>query len=118
MCANRHGKQSNADITGNSSSSEQDKTLERIPSLVLMKGEHLKRQRFFVSRSGKHSVVNPQFDIMYYSYVEYVLSGESASVFTSTTEGEGGYVFTPFCLSVCLCAGYLKKLWTDLDEIL
>ena len=39
---------------------------------------------------------------------------------TSTTEGEGGYVFSPFslfvCLSVCLCAGYLKKLWTDLDE--
>ena len=34
--------------------------------------------------------------------------------FTSTTEGEGGYVFTPFCL----CAGYLKKLWTDPDEIL
>ena len=37
---------------------------------------------------------------------------------TSTTEGEGGYVFTSFCLFVCLCAGYLKKLWTDLDEIL
>ena len=37
---------------------------------------------------------------------------------TSTTEGEGGYVFTPYCLFVCLCAGYLKKLWTDPDEIL
>ena len=24
----------------------------------------------------------------------------------------------PFCLFVCLCAGYLKKLWTDSDEIL
>ena len=35
---------------------------------------------------------------------------------TAATEGEGGYVFTPFCLSVCLCAGYLKKLWMDLDE--
>ena len=22
------------------------------------------------------------------------------------------------CLSVCLCAGYLKKLWKDTDEIL
>ena len=30
---------------------------------------------------------------------------------------EGGYVFTPVCLFVCLCAGYLKKLWTDSDEI-
>ena len=38
---------------------------------------------------------------------------------TSATEGEGGY-FLPLsvCLSVCLCAGYLKKLWTDPDEIL
>ena len=36
---------------------------------------------------------------------------------TSATKGEGGYVFTPL-LSVCLCAGYLKKLWTDPDEIL
>ena len=37
----------------------------------------------------------------------------------STTKGEGGYVFTPLCLFVCLsvCCGYLKKLWTDLDEI-
>ena len=45
-------------------------------------------------------------------------------IFTSTTEGEGGYVFTPFCLclsvclSVCLCAEYLKKLWTYPDETL
>ena len=38
------------------------------------------------------------------------------AVITSTTEGEGGYVFTPLCLFVCLCAGYLKKLWTDSDE--
>ena len=41
-------------------------------------------------------------------------------IFTSAAEGEGGYVFTPVCLSVCLsvclCAGYLKKLWTDLVE--
>ena len=29
----------------------------------------------------------------------------------------GGHVFTHVCLFVCLCAGYLKKLWTDLDEI-
>ena len=28
---------------------------------------------------------------------------------TSATEGEGSSVFTPFCLFVCLCAGYLKK---------
>ena len=26
---------------------------------------------------------------------------------------DGGYVFTP----VCLCAGHLKKLWKDSDEI-
>uniref|UniRef100_A0A8C4NNH9 Uncharacterized protein n=1 Tax=Eptatretus burgeri TaxID=7764 RepID=A0A8C4NNH9_EPTBU len=42
--------------------------------------------------------------------------------FTSVSKVEGGYVFTPFCLSVCLfvslCARYLKKLWTDQDEIL
>ena len=42
-------------------------------------------------------------------------------VITSTTEGEGGYIFTPFCLSVCLfvclCTGYLKKFWTDPDEV-
>ena len=31
---------------------------------------------------------------------------------------EGGYVFTPVCLFVCLCAGYRKKLWMDSDEIL
>ena len=37
---------------------------------------------------------------------------------TSATEGEGGYAFTAFCLFVCLCAGHLKKLWTDPDEIL
>ena len=38
--------------------------------------------------------------------------------FTFTTDGEGGYVFTPLCLSVCLslCVGYLKKLGTDSDE--
>ena len=45
------------------------------------------------------------------------------TIINSTTEGEGGYVFTLFlslfvCLSICLCAGYLKKLWTDQDEIL
>ena len=29
-------------------------------------------------------------------------------------------MFSPVsvCLSFCLCAGYLKKLWTDSDEIL
>ena len=27
-------------------------------------------------------------------------------------------VFTPFCLSVCLCTAYLKKFWMDPDEIL
>ena len=37
---------------------------------------------------------------------------------TSATEGEGGYVFTPLCLFVWLCEGYLKKLWRDPDEIL
>ena len=37
---------------------------------------------------------------------------------TSATKGEGGYVFTLFCLPVCLYTGYLKKLWTDLEEIL
>ena len=26
------------------------------------------------------------------------------------------FVFTPICLFVCLCAGYLKRLWTDSDE--
>ena len=42
---------------------------------------------------------------------------------TSATEGEGGYVFTPFlsffsvCLLVCLCTEYLKKLWMNSDEI-
>ena len=41
----------------------------------------------------------------------------SSVIITSTTEGEGGDVFTPFCL-ICLCTGYLKKLWTDPDEIL
>ena len=42
----------------------------------------------------------------------------SLCVFTSATEGAGGYVFTPF-LSVCLslCRGYHKKLLTDPDEI-
>ena len=34
---------------------------------------------------------------------------------------EGGYVFTPVCLSVsvcvCVCARYLNKLWMDSDEI-
>ena len=41
-------------------------------------------------------------------------------IVTSATEGEGGYVFTPFCLSVCLsiwlCTGYLKKLYPGLGE--
>ena len=27
-------------------------------------------------------------------------------------------VWLSVCLSVCLCVGYLKKLWTDPDEIL
>ena len=40
----------------------------------------------------------------------------SFGIFTSATEGEGGYVFTPFCLFVCLCTRYLKKLWTDPNE--
>jgi len=26
----------------------------------------------------------------------------NSAIFTSTTEGEGGYIFTPFCLSICL----------------
>ena len=30
-------------------------------------------------------------------------------IIISATEGEGGYVFTPFCLFVCLCTGYLKS---------
>ena len=34
---------------------------------------------------------------------------------TSATEGEGGCFYPS--LSVCLCAGYLKKLWMDPDEI-
>ena len=42
--------------------------------------------------------------------------------FPSATKSEGGYVFIPLCLSVCLfvClrAGYLKKWWMDSDEIL
>ena len=33
-------------------------------------------------------------------------------IVTSAIDGEGGYVFTPLCLH----AGYLKKLWTDLYE--
>ena len=37
---------------------------------------------------------------------------------TSTTEGEGFHPFLSVCLFVCLCTGYLKKLWTDPDEIL
>ena len=36
-------------------------------------------------------------------------------VITSATDGKGGYVFTPFCLSICLCTGYLKKLWTQMQ---
>ena len=34
-------------------------------------------------------------------------------------KGDRGYVFTPgcLCLSVCLCARYLKELWMDSDEI-
>jgi len=39
-------------------------------------------------------------------------------IISSTTFGGGGYVFIPFCVFVCLCAGYLKKLWMDPDEIL
>ena len=42
----------------------------------------------------------------------------SSVLVTSAAEGEGGYVFTPVCLFVCLCAGYLKKLPMDLDKIL
>ena len=38
------------------------------------------------------------------------------SVITSATEGEGGC--SHLFLSVYLCTGYLKKLWTDSDEIL
>ena len=34
-------------------------------------------------------------------------------IFTSITEGEGGYVFTTLCLST----GYIKRLWMDPDEI-
>ena len=46
-----------------------------------------------------------------------MVNWDASIIFTSTTEGEGGYVFTPFCLFVYLCTGYLKKLWTDPDEI-
>ena len=50
-----------------------------------------------------------------------VCTQPSAILVTSASEGEGGYVFTLFCLFfclfVCLFAGYLKKLWIDLDEI-
>ena len=38
-------------------------------------------------------------------------------MFSSATKGEGGYVFTPLCLSICLHAGSLKNLSTDTDEI-
>ena len=55
-------------------------------------------------------------------YLLMWLSPLFVHIFTSTTEGEGGYVFTPFCLSVCLFVclytEYLNKLWMDLDEIL
>ena len=41
-------------------------------------------------------------------------------IFTSVTEGEGGYVFTPLCMFVYLavCRISQKVLWTDPDEIL
>ena len=37
-------------------------------------------------------------------------------IFTSATKSEGGYVFTPLSLFVCLCVGYVTKLWTDSNE--
>ena len=36
---------------------------------------------------------------------------------TAATKGEGGYVFTPLCVSVCI-QDISKKLWMDRDEIL
>ena len=50
-------------------------------------------------------------------FVQIKMIGDA--IFTSTTKGEEGYFFIPFCLSVCLsvclCTGYFKKLWTDPD---
>ena len=50
--------------------------------------------------------------VQWVTYVELFIN-----IFTSATEGEGGYVFTPLCLFVCLCAGCLKNVWMDLYEI-
>ena len=52
------------------------------------------------------------------AWCKYSLLTYRKCFMTSATEGEGGYVFTPLCLFVCLCAGYLKMLETDADEIL
>jgi len=43
----------------------------------------------------------------------------SSSFLPPPPKVDGGYVFTPFCLCLfgCLWTGYLKKLWTDSDEI-
>ena len=40
-------------------------------------------------------------------------------IFTSAYKVEGGYVFTPSVCGLCvfLSGGYLKKLWTDPDDI-
>ena len=50
----------------------------------------------------------------------YLAPSKSALRATSAVEGDGGYVFTLFCLFVYLfvrlCAGYLKKLLTNSDE--
>ena len=46
---------------------------------------------------------------------EIALNQTFSALITPATEGEGGYVFTHFCLSVCLCTGYRKKLRTDPD---
>ena len=34
-------------------------------------------------------------------------------IFPSATEGEGGYVFTPFCLSVCLSVYRISQKVVD-----
>ena len=43
------------------------------------------------------------------------ISSQTLGEVTSATEGGWRLCFHPLC--VYLCAGYLKKMWTDLDEI-
>ena len=40
---------------------------------------------------------------------------ENESVVTSATEGEGGYVFTPFCLFVCLSVYRISQKVVDVS---